>query len=91
MLLLQEKYLVEFPTQKEVYDSWMLLKNGPFWRIESNDIQRIGASWEITVRGRGRKHSALRLFEKSRKKNFSPFMPEISRVTRILAEIRKNE
>ena len=90
-LLLQEKYLVEFPTQEEVYDSWMVLKNGPFWRIESNDIQRFGASWEITVRGRGRKHSALRLFEKSRKKNFSPFMPEMSRVTRILAEIRKNE
>jgi hypothetical protein len=78
-LLTLEQFRVRFPAQDFAYESWMEKKMGEFWRIELVESN-------ITVRGK----RSFDLLDVRRKKKIKMSLPEESKVTRDLREIRKN-
>mmetsp|Transcript_22752 Transcript_22752/g.21984 ORF Transcript_22752/g.21984 Transcript_22752/m.21984 type:complete len:111 (+) Transcript_22752:188-520(+) len=78
-LLTLEQCRVLFPAQEFAYESWMEKKMGEFWRIELVESN-------ITVRGK----RSFDLLDVRRKKKIKMSLPEESKVTRDLREIRKN-
>jgi hypothetical protein len=78
-LLTLEQFRVLFPSQEFAYESWMEKKLGEFWRIELVESN-------ITIRGK----RSLRFMEVRQKKRVKLSLPEESKVTRDLKEIRKN-